>query len=60
MTLAVLCGSTGDDLDPAAAARLAEELTAGLIAAGAPVVEAWPGKTFRRSSARSAGSPPTR
>ncbi|MFI5494424.1 DUF5941 domain-containing protein [Actinoplanes sp. NPDC051859] len=40
MTLAVLCGSTGEALDPAAAARLAEELTAGLIAAGAPVVEA--------------------
>ncbi|MEV6600275.1 DUF5941 domain-containing protein [Actinoplanes sp. NPDC051346] len=38
MTLAVLCGSAGNDLDPAAAARLAGELTAGLTAAGASAV----------------------
>ncbi|GGQ69433.1 DUF5941 domain-containing protein [Couchioplanes azureus] len=38
MTLAVLCGSTGNDLDPADAVRLADELTAGLSAAGASTV----------------------
>ncbi|OJF12559.1 DUF5941 domain-containing protein [Couchioplanes caeruleus] len=38
MTLAVLCGSTGNDLDPADAVRLADELTAGLSAAGASAV----------------------
>ncbi|BCJ52748.1 hypothetical protein Asp14428_42230 [Actinoplanes sp. NBRC 14428] len=38
MTLAVLCGSTGNDLDPAAAGRLADELTVGLTAAGASAV----------------------
>ena len=38
MTLAVLCGSTGNDLDPGAARRLADELTAALAAAGATTV----------------------
>ncbi|GID97720.1 DUF5941 domain-containing protein [Amorphoplanes digitatis] len=38
MTLAVLCGSTGNDLDPGAARRLADELTAALAAAGATAV----------------------
>ncbi|MEV4703690.1 DUF5941 domain-containing protein [Actinoplanes sp. NPDC049316] len=38
MTLAVLCGSTGNDLDPAAAGRLADELTVALTAAGASAV----------------------
>ncbi|AGZ38738.1 CDP-alcohol phosphatidyltransferase family protein [Actinoplanes friuliensis] len=38
MTLAVLCGSTGNDLDPGAARRLADELTAALTAAGATAV----------------------
>ena len=38
MTLAVLCGSTGNDLDPGAARRLADEVTAALVAAGAAAV----------------------
>ncbi|MFI7602707.1 DUF5941 domain-containing protein [Actinoplanes sp. NPDC049681] len=38
MTLAVLCGSTGNDLEPAAAGRLADELTVALTAAGASAV----------------------
>jgi len=38
VTLAVLCGSTGNDLDPAAAGRLADELTVALTAAGASAV----------------------
>ena len=38
MTLAVLCGSTGNNLDPAAARRLADDLTAALTAAGATAV----------------------
>jgi phosphatidylglycerophosphate synthase len=38
VTLAVLCGSTGNDLDPGAARRLADELTAALAAAGATAV----------------------
>ena len=38
MTLAVLCGSTGNDLDPGTARRLADELTAALAAAGATTV----------------------
>ena len=38
MTLAVLCGSTGNDLDPGPARRLADELTAALAAAGATTV----------------------
>jgi phosphatidylglycerophosphate synthase len=38
VTLAVLCGSTGNDLDPAAARRLADDLTAALTAAGATAV----------------------
>lgn len=38
MTLAVLCGSTGNDLDPGAARRLADEVTAALAAAGATAV----------------------
>jgi phosphatidylglycerophosphate synthase len=38
VTLAVLCGSTGNDLDPGAARRLADELTAALAAAGATTV----------------------
>ncbi|MFI7539773.1 DUF5941 domain-containing protein [Actinoplanes sp. NPDC049599] len=43
MTLAVLCGSTGNDLDPGAARRLADELTAALAAAGATTVAPVPG-----------------
>jgi phosphatidylglycerophosphate synthase len=38
VTLAVLCGSTGNDLDPGAARRLADELTAALAGAGATAV----------------------
>lgn len=38
MTLAVLCGSTGNDLDPGPARRLADELTAALTGAGAAAV----------------------
>ncbi|WP_412747288.1 DUF5941 domain-containing protein [Krasilnikovia sp. MM14-A1004] len=38
MTQAVLCGSTGNDLDPDAAARLADSLTAALLEAGATVL----------------------
>ncbi|GAA3955989.1 DUF5941 domain-containing protein [Actinoplanes auranticolor] len=38
MTLAVLCGSTGNDLGPGAARRLADELTAALAAAGSTTV----------------------
>ncbi|MEU4215695.1 DUF5941 domain-containing protein [Actinoplanes sp. NPDC026623] len=38
MTLAVLCGSAGNDLDPGVARRLADELTAALAAAGATAV----------------------
>ncbi|MFC3730823.1 DUF5941 domain-containing protein [Amorphoplanes nipponensis] len=34
----MLCGSTGNDLDPGAARRLADELTAALAAAGATTV----------------------
>jgi phosphatidylglycerophosphate synthase len=39
VTLAVLCASTGNALGPADAARLADDLTAALGAAGAAVVE---------------------
>jgi len=39
VTLAVLCGSTGTALDPIGAARLADDLTAALRAAGATVVD---------------------
>jgi phosphatidylglycerophosphate synthase len=39
VTLAVLCASTGNALDPTDAARLADDLTAALAAAGASVVE---------------------
>jgi phosphatidylglycerophosphate synthase len=39
VTLAVLCGGTGTDLSPEAAARLAGELTGALLAAGAAAVE---------------------
>jgi phosphatidylglycerophosphate synthase len=38
VTLAVLCGSAGNDLDPGTARRLADELTAALAAAGATTV----------------------
>ncbi|GAB1689055.1 hypothetical protein KRM28CT15_08580 [Krasilnikovia sp. M28-CT-15] len=38
VTQAVLCGSTGNDLDPDAAARLADSLTAALLEAGATVL----------------------
>ncbi|RZU51706.1 phosphatidylglycerophosphate synthase [Krasilnikovia cinnamomea] len=38
MTQAVLCGSTGNDLDPDSAARLADSLTAALLEAGATVL----------------------
>jgi phosphatidylglycerophosphate synthase len=37
--LAVLCASTGNSLDPTDAARLADDLSAALAAAGAAVVE---------------------
>jgi phosphatidylglycerophosphate synthase len=39
VTLAVLCGSTGNALDPIGAARLAADLTDALRAAGATVVD---------------------
>jgi len=39
VTLAVLCGSTGTALDPAGAARLADDLAAALRAAGATMVD---------------------
>jgi len=39
VTLAVLCASTGNALDPTDAARLADDLIAALAAAGASVVE---------------------
>jgi phosphatidylglycerophosphate synthase len=39
VTLAVVCASTGNALDPTDAARLADDLTAALDAAGAAVVE---------------------
>ena len=39
MTLAVLCASTGNALDPTDATRLADDLTAALLAAGASTVE---------------------
>jgi phosphatidylglycerophosphate synthase len=38
VTLAVLCGSAGNDLDPGTARRLADELTTALAAAGATTV----------------------
>ena len=55
VTLAVLCGSTGSALDPVAAARLADELTESLRAAGATVVEAELGEVVRRAA--DTGSP---
>ena len=39
MTVALLLASTGNALDPADAARLADDLTAALVAAGAAAVE---------------------
>jgi phosphatidylglycerophosphate synthase len=39
VTLAVLCASTGNALDPTDATRLADDLTAALLAAGASTVE---------------------
>jgi phosphatidylglycerophosphate synthase len=38
VTLAVLCGNAGNDLDPDASRRLADEVTAALAAAGATAV----------------------
>ena len=39
MTVALLCASTGSALDPTDATRLADDLTAALVSAGAAVVE---------------------